>query len=350
MIIERVNSVHELKADWDKISNSIYQKRSFLNHLERNNFSNQRYYTLYEDENLCAGAVIYSLKINLFTFSNYKLKLPMQVVGLPISIDESGLIGNDQYVEILLTNIFENVKGFILCLNHEQSITNQKVIGMMSLPTMIFNIEYVDWESYIQSLRHPYRRRILKALNKVTNVSSRSETCKAFTKDHYDQYLEVVNRSKTKLEVMSIEFFRRLPDTFRLNSFYDEAKLLFWHVTIEDQNNYNFLFGGLDYSLRDVYDSYTNNLIAIIKDGINHKCQYINLGQTAETSKVRFGANPKQKKMFIYHNNKLIRMLLQVLKNQLSYTSKNIRNNVFRNDPVIMKNVLNNQIQYARTS
>lgn len=348
MIVEKVNNVHEISPDWDKIVNSIYQKRSFLSHLEKTNNSNQRYYSLYDNGILCAGAIVYSLKINLFTFSNLKLKLPMQVIGLPISNDESGLLGNDKYVESLISIIFKKERGVLLCLNYKQRILNKKTINMMSLPCMIFQIEHGNWDIYLHSLRHPYRRRIIKALDKITNVSRRSETCQSFTENHYEQYLEVVNRSKTKLEILSIEFFKGLPNTFHLNSFYEEGNLLYWNITLEDKEDFYFLFGGLDYSVRDAYDSYINNLIEIIRDGINSRSNKINLGQTAEISKLRFGANPTQRKMFLYHNNIIFRWIFRALKKQLSYTTNNIINRVYNED--LMNKSSKNHMHYARVS
>ena len=101
-------------------------------------------------------------------------------------------------------------------------------------------------DQYVGALRHPYRRRITKALDKNKNVTSVSENCDAFTRDHYKQYLQVVQRSKTKLEVMDMEFFKYLPYPFKLDSYYDQEKLLYWHITVEDRNHLYFLFGGFE--------------------------------------------------------------------------------------------------------
>ena len=126
MNIKRIHSARELNDDWDLLAVSIYQKRSFLAHLEKNNFSHQRYYLYYHDHNLCAGAVVYSLKINLFTFSKLNLNLPMQIIGLPISNDENGLLGTAKYTELLISEIFKKEHGIVLCLNHQQPVINKK--------------------------------------------------------------------------------------------------------------------------------------------------------------------------------------------------------------------------------
>jgi len=119
---------------------------------------------------------------------------------------------------------------------------------------------------------------------------------------------------------------------------------------LEEKECFYFLFGGLDYSIREDYDSYTNNLIEIIKDGINRKCLSINLGQTAEVSKVRFGANPKQKKMFLFHNSPIIRWFFRVFKKQLSYKPKNTKNRIYRNDCIKTEKSNQKKMHYAGIS
>ena len=332
MKIYKLNNAHHLPVDWDKMAETIYQKRNFLDYLEKTNFSDQRYYVLSENNIPLAGAVVYSLKINLFTFSKLQLKIPMQIIGIPLSNDESGLLGDSQNVTKLVSEILKIEKGTILCLNHNQHIDKHDVIKMQSLPSMVMKLKHDCWEKYLQSLRHPYRRRILKSLQKSENLILQSSDCTNFSEVHYKQYLEVVNRSTTVLEILDMSFFKNLPNSFRLNSFFENEKLLFWNITIDNNKILYFLFGGLDFDTKAIYDSYNNNLISVIKEGHSRNCLYINLGQTAETPKSRFGANQVEKKMFLYHRNLLVRLLFKSIKRQLTYSSNPIKNNVYKND------------------
>lgn len=313
-------------------------------HLEQTNFSDQRYFELYRNGLLCAGAVIYSLKINLFTFTKSKFHVSMNVIGLPISNDQSGLLGDEENANLLVSEILKTETGILLCLNHLQELNKKELIHLESLPSMVFTIKHESWDSYLKSLRHVYRRRISKAQNKIQRVRSNSGTCGSFTNDHYEQYLAVLTRSKFKLEAMDQEFFCNLPESFKLRSFYDRDKLLFWNITIQDRGIHHFLFGGMDYSMRDLYDSYANNLIDIIQEGILSGCEQINLGQTAEVSKSRLGAAFLPKKMFLYHSNKYLRLAFKIFRKQLSYTKTFKENNVYKTYKTPKKSSTTNQL------
>ncbi|MFK2821117.1 hypothetical protein U0L90_13395 [Flavobacteriaceae sp. LMIT009] len=344
MIIKKVYNADHLSTSWDLAATSVYQKRTFLSHLEKTNFSNQRYYSLYKNELFCAGAVVYTLKINLLTFSQLKLPLSMQVIGLPVSNDQSGLLGNADSVNALVSEIIEQESGIVLCLNHSQDITIKTLIHMQSLPSMIYEVRHNDWESYMNALRHPYRRRIKKAMTKIKAVRTSTTSCEFFTADHYHQYLEVLKRSKTKLEVMDKKFFELLPEGFKLKSYYDGDSLLFWNITTCDNDMCHFLFGGLNYSVRDHYDSYANNLIDIIKEGIKNGCKQISLGQTAEISKSRFGAIVEPKNMFLYHRNKIIRFIFRMMRRLLSHTKFIRTHKVYKKTLVTKKVITKNQL------
>ena len=61
--------------------------------------------------------------------------------------------------------------------------------------------------------------------------------------------------------------------------------LLAWHISIFDDS---FLFGGINYELRDRFDSYCNNLISIIKEGFDTQCKTINFGQNSIKTTAEF--------------------------------------------------------------
>ncbi len=323
-------SIRDIIGNWDELSESMYQKKFFLEHLEKHNPCKQRYYCGYVNDTLVVGMIVYSLEINLFTFSGKKLQLKANIIGIPASVDASGVIGDQKYGDQLLTHILINEKGVILCLNYNYSDSVPDIIKMSTLPSLIFEKRDIDWSSFLLSIKHNYRRRIKVANLKFQNVTQTESECLTFTQAHYRQYLEVIEKTKTKLEVLSFDFFRHLPEPFRLYSFYHENELLTWHITARDEETYYFLFGGINYSLRDLYDSYFNNLIAILKEGFATDCRYVNLGQTAETSKNRLGAELVEKKMFLYHSHWGIRMILKALKGALTYKSKTRQSNIYK--------------------
>lgn len=316
--IKKIFSIEPIKDLWDSLANDYFQTFEFLSHLEKYNSCSQRYYVLYENDVLKSTAIVYTIPINILTFSYKSLPIKMNVIGVAASVDSSGLIGDYKYYDRLIQFTLENEKGFILGLNYESKIKHQQIIQMNALPTIIFKHDFIDYESYLENMRHHYRRRIIQANKKFEEVSTSSESCKSFKDEHYRLYLNIMERSKTKLEILSIDFFKNLPQNFNLISYYSlENELLTWHITCRYKKVFSFLFGGINYEQRDAYDSYYNNLIGILKEAIDKGFKNINLGQTAETPKMRIGGERVQKRMFMYHKNILIRGVLKLFSKQL---------------------------------
>ena len=86
----------------------------------------------------------------------------------------------------------------------------------------------------------------------------------------------------------------------------------------------------MNYSLRDHYQSYHNNLYTIITEALNNKYDIIDLGQTAETAKTRLGGKPEERRMFLYHRNPVIFHILRPFKSLLTYSKTNEKSNVFK--------------------
>lgn len=319
MKIIKKDSANELDPNWNLLCDSVYQKDKFLKHTEKYNRCNQRYFLAYEESGFVAGAVVYSLKVNMLTFAKHSLNIPMTIIGIPASVDAYGIVGNEIYYDELLNEIIKNEKGIILCLNYNKSLRINDIIEMKTLPTMIYDRDASSWENFLESVRHNYRRRILKAQNKFDGIVIKKGLCSQFTNEHYRLYLSIMSRTKTKLEILQKEFFLNLSSEYVLYSFYSDNELITWHITTSSEGIYYFLFGGINYSLRDKYDSYFNNLIHVVKEGINIKSESINLGQTAEVSKNRLGAKSIEKKMFIYHKNPLFRLMFKSMKSFLGY-------------------------------
>jgi len=333
MIIKKFSTINEIHPNWNLLVNSAYQKLEFLLHLEKYNPCKQRYYIGLDSNKIVCGAVVYSLKMNLLTFSNYSLTVSVSIIGIPASVDASGIVGSDtEKNKILILNILEQEKGLLLCLNYNAIEGIEKVIKMQTLPTLIFEKKNDTWNDFLMNIKHNYRHRILKAESKIKQVEKRIEPCSCFTKNHYNQYLAIMMHSKTKLEILSFDFFYNLSDKYKLISLYHGNDLLVWHISIFDDSTYYFLFGGINYELRDRFDSYCNNLISIIKEGFDTQCKTINFGQTATISKNRLGAKIVSLSMFLYHHNLIIRLLLSLSKNILSYEIKNENVTIYKNE------------------
>ena len=103
--------------------------------------------------------VLYKQKINLLNFKNlFPLWINATIVGLPISLSEKGYFGEEKQVE---ENI-KAIKGLTIVLNADMPFS---VYGR-TLSTFRFYNHFHNFQDYLDSLRSPYRRRILLALKK----------------------------------------------------------------------------------------------------------------------------------------------------------------------------------------
>ena len=63
--LDRIESPADLPDRWDELSTDYYQQREFLRHCHTYNPCRQRYYVLTRNGEIQAGAVAYTLTLNL---------------------------------------------------------------------------------------------------------------------------------------------------------------------------------------------------------------------------------------------------------------------------------------------
>jgi len=330
--IRIVDSPSSLNSAWDDLANFYFQKREFLFHLHRYNHCKQSYYELYYNGILVSGAVVYTLVIDLFTFSGIKSPVSMRVIGLPASIACEPLIGDPHTFGFLLQEIIRTERGFIVGINFLRDyLSSKKVVALRTLPTVILKPEAVDMAAYGKALRHPYRRRMRRVQERFNGVCAVRSDCSGFSEAHYALYLQIMDRTRTKLETLSFECFRNLPANFLLTTYYDGSKMLCWHVVCLDGDVLFFFFGGMSYSLQQRYASYYNSLFGILSLALEKGYKEIDFGQTAETAKMYLGGMLSERRLFLYHRNPLILLLIRLFRRFIGYRRYTAGYKVFKN-------------------
>ena len=329
-IIKRSNTPQELSPGWDELSDFYFQRKEFLSYLHKYNPCSQRYYELYCGGKLTAGTVVFTIKFNILTFVNIPSPLKVQIIGLPVSVASPPVIGNPEEFEYLLSEIIKSESGLIFGINFQKDYIHDKVINMRSLPSVVLKLGCNNFNSYERSLRHDYRRRIHRIREKFAGVTPVITDCSSFNQEHYSLYIQIMKKTTTKVETLSFESFKNLPSNFMLTTYYVDNKMLCWHIVCRDSDLMFFYFGGMNYSLRDKYQSYNNNLIGIVEDAFKLKYETIDLGQTAEIAKTRLGGVLSDRRMFFYHRNPMVLSLLRLFRNVIAYTKTNKEPHVFK--------------------
>lgn len=320
--IKKNQSAVELPQEWDFLASAYFQRKEFLLHCEKYNPCRQRYYSLYINDQFYTGAIVYTLSLDILTFIGMPSPVKMQVCGVPCSVSAPGIIGDYNYAGHLIHHIHEHEKGFHLTLNLEICPGINNAVTGRTLPSVVLQNTFKDWNIYKESLRSDYRRRFNKIKKTFHGIETRRGTCRNFTFEMYSLYKEVLKRSKGKLETLSFDFFQNLPTAFCLTSYYSENKLTGWYISTTSLPEFYFFLGGIDYKQNPKYQTYFNLLADIIKEGIQKNAAFIELGQTAEIPKMRMGGKLSEKKMIGYHTSKILNVILKKIGGMLEYKSQ----------------------------
>lgn len=329
-VIYEINKVPS-SENWDKLTESYFQKTDFLRHAEKYNKCHQRYYLLYNQDELKACAVMYSLRLDIFTYLKIKSPLKMNIVGIPSSVSASGIFGEEKYIKHLIKYIYSNEKGFILTLNLKSKLETNIASGK-TLPTIIFKKEFSEYREYTKAIRHGYRRRLNKINKHIEGLKLTKHECNVFTEEMYKQYLNVYKKSNAKLEILSLEFFKNLPKNFILTTCSYKKLLIGWSIATEDNDKYYFFLGGIDYKYNSKYNTYLRLLSDIVQSGIKYKAKTIDMGQTAETPKLRMGGKVETLYMEAFHSNKILNSLLKRFSKLLEYKTQLETPKVFKEE------------------
>jgi len=328
--IKNISRALDLPENWDSAALDYFQTREFLNHTEKYNPCNQRYYLLYRKGIFETGVVVYTLKLNLLTYLNIPSPFRMNIAGIPCSVSAGGVIGNPNYLSQMIGTIKTREKGLLLFLNLASKIEEETMISGKTLPTIILSNHFQTWEDYEGTMKADYRRRVRQLALPFSGIQKQQFACSRFESLMYDQYLEVLKRSKGKLETLSLEFFRNLPSNFNLTAFYNAGKLIGWYISSTFHEKFYFFLGGLDYKVNRQFNTYFNILLNVVREGIEKGASVIDLGQTAEIPKLRLGGKLVEKTMGAYHSNRIMRSLLKAGKSLLEYSTVVQETHVFK--------------------
>lgn len=321
------DNAYNLPEIWDEIvGDHPFLKRDALRKLQDVNPCSQRYHLNLEKK---IALVSYKLKIDLFTFSKYfTFKIPVNIIGVPMSVSKCGyVVGNQDNMDDL-TRYIKSLKGFYVILNSQDLL---KIARGKTLPTCKIDIQWDTLDDYMSSMRSHYRYRMKKAMEKFARVKVEELIDNSqFDEKMYDLYVNVYNRSNEKLEKLSIDFFRNFPSKIIKFSVDDEAIAFIQLAGNGDE--LVFLFGGFIHGLNQKYDLYMNILLEIIKYGIEKGYKHIDLGQTAEETKLKLGAIQHTKYMYVHHSNSIMDAIISRLIDKFSYSHYEISHRVFKEE------------------
>lgn len=170
-------------------------------------------------------------------------------------------------------------------------------------PDMVMSVreEWLDFESYMSSLKSKYRVRIKRALKKSEPIERRALTIGELAyhqKKIHGLYLETALKASFNLFILPEDYFlemkKSLADQFELVGYFLDGELIGYYTIIYDKDHVDAHFLGYDKDKNATHQSYLNMLIDILKDGIKSKAKHIHFSRTALEIKSSIGAQPEE--------------------------------------------------------
>ena len=325
-MFEIYHHAKELPARWDKVMGErLFLCREVLDKLEKLNPCKQQYH-LHREKKL--ALVSYQLKLDLFTFTKkLSLKIPMRIIGIPLSVSGRGYVAAPEDLEELSLYI-QSLQGFHVVLNADEGLG---LARGSTLPTCKIDLQWNTFDDYVNSMRSHYRYRAKKAMKKFVKVKVEALADRQlFDEEMYHLYEGVYENSKEKLEKLSIHFFREFPA--KIFTFKVHGKVIGFVQLVEKSGELVFLFGGFEHSINQSYDLYMNMLLQIVRYGIERDYRSIDLGQTAEETKLKLGAVQQPRWMYVHHSNKILNKIIGTWIDTFSYKKYGVFHNVFKGE------------------
>jgi predicted N-acyltransferase len=362
--IKTYKSISEItSSDWNaaNIDNDYFKSHEFLKIIEESNIENSTFwYMMVFENNEIIGAAVFSsfiVSLDLFLdeqgkkivklirklFPNF-LRIRFLFCGLPISLGkDSILIKNANYTNAILEAIVSESKliaktNKIKIINFKEFFLDEKLginhllslgfIQSWSIPYVDFYNTYENFSTYLQTLRHSFRRQIKSNMSKV-NFDALGIAQEKLDPDHavievvnplnadaniiYEQYLNIMSKASSVLEFLNLDFF----ENFLKNT--KQSKILILRkdsviignaILVEEGNKLTFILIGIREEYRDRYASYFNILNAVIAYGIQNKFTKIGMGQTSYYVKTRIGGQLASMVTYNFSSNRIINLIL----------------------------------------
>ncbi|MBQ9796599.1 MAG: GNAT family N-acetyltransferase [Clostridia bacterium] len=328
--IKQFDSIAEVPDVWDSvIGDNLYLSKEFLSFMEGIDKCDQRYYMLFCDG--VPDSVFMSYvrkKYNLAMFTRFNMYQKMTMIYVPLSVTRPGIAYGKHLDEVM--DFIKTLKGSKMILNIEDVEPRGYAKGL-TCPKCILTNRFESFDDYMNSLRSNYRYRYTKCFKKSAYLKLEYLTDnKEFTKEMYECYLQVYNKSKIRVEKLPIEFFRG--KYFKIFVLKNDEKVVGFGQMLENGTELIFEFVGVDYRYNNQYDTYHRILLEIVRYGIENGFKTIDFGQTADESKLKLGSKYTMLYAYLHHSNKLINATNKRLAKHIEYRPITTDYRVFKED------------------
>jgi Acetyltransferase (GNAT) domain len=330
-MITTLTRAAELPAEWDDVvGDNLYLRRDFLAFMESCEDCTQRYHLVRDDEGRLDTVYLTYVRprYNLAMFTGRRYEVTMTFVYVPLSVTRPGIAWGSRRDEALAA--IREIKGYTLMLNLPPGDYPGFATGL-TCPKCILTLEWPTFDAYLSSLRSHYRHRYTKALRQSGSLRWRFlEDNAEFDESLYALYGQVYEHSALKIEKLPLEFFQG--PYFRILVASDDTGPVGFVQFLPNGDELIFEFVGFDYATNRTYDTYQRLLLEIVRYGIEHGFRTVDLGQTADDTKLKLGSRYEMLYAALHHSNPVLHQISRLLAPKLQYRPVTTDFRVFRDE------------------
>lgn len=349
-------------GDWDAVAHdsSIFLSRGYLTTIENNSPENtvQRYALAYSDGEPIAIVVCQLAEISgesLFQSSadiaeklTGGLRERVLVCGNLVSSGLHGVafsphLSAEEGWKIVAEILYkirraEKLSGqidFVLIkdiseaeLAPSQTVERYSYRRIQTDPDMVieFEADANCFEGYLTCLNSKYRNRIRKVIKKLDQAQFLCEKLVIDTETDrllHRLYLEVENRSKTRLATLPVGYFNGLYESlgssFCCYGIKKNNEIVGFITIIKDGPDAISYYVGINYDLNSEYPVYFRLLQLAVQAALEMGCSRIQLGRTALEPKASLGALPVDTFVWARHRVPIVNFMVRKLFRNIPY-------------------------------
>ncbi len=323
-----LTSATQLPPEWDNLDQeNPYLARQFLSFVEQTEKDfHPAYHLFYDGDRLDSCFIAFQRKkynVAMFTRLNFRINVTM--IYLPMCVTRGGFYFGKLREQAL--QAIQKIKGYKMLLNELTPQAEGFAVGY-TCPKCILTLRWNTFDEYLSALRSDYRNRAKKILKRSQNLTMRFIKPQEFTDEMYQMYLNVLNRSKIKIETLSKEYFQG--EQFTLFVMEKDGKPVGFTQLLPNGEELIFEFVGVDYAYNKDNATYHRMLFEIIRYGIENGYKSIDYGQTADDIKLKLGSEYTYLYAYFHHSNPFIHFFCKKLGPFLEYKPFTTKYNTFR--------------------
>ena len=308
----------ELPPEWDEITgDNVYLKRDFLSFIERTERDyHPTYHLFYDGDRLDSVFLSHPRKgYNLTMFTKINYKVSVTFIYLPMCVTRNAIVLGKLKNAVL--DEIKAIKGYKMILNLDDRDMPGFATGL-TCPKCILDLNFKNLDDYFLSMRSDYRNRAKKVMNRskplvIREINGQTD----FSEELYRLYLNVLGKSRMRIETLSREYFKG--EMFRsLVAYFGERPVGFIQL-LANGDELIFEFVGVDYSYNESLAVYHRLLYEIVRYGIDNGFKTVDFGQTADDIKLKLGCRYVYLYAALHHSNRIMNGLCKRLGPRIEY-------------------------------